>query len=555
MINLVEALHPRGGTGGSSTAVLFARYPGEERRLAAALDDDGVAWLTVPPARRHRARRAVARAGLRVSGSWLAVPPREPRTLLPLTSVTAADRALLAASALQGRLASLLARCSASILEETAPEVGLLVQRTDAPPPLAWLAEAAAGPPVAVTTAWGDPADCVVLHGTETIVKSTGVGTRRDLLREADALRTLGPTAKAAGARIPSVLYSGPAGLRIALTQTVVPGRRASDLLHARPAELPAFLESVVAWLAKWHLKSRRTRTFSARDVEQLVIAPANALAAEIPGFSGYLERLELLAGSLRDRAVPFAAAHNDLTSWNVLVESSSIAIVDWESATAEALPLWTLITSSSMQSPRPGDSRGTPPTRRAPATAPMRSSYNGLLPGHASCSASTKRPWSSRVMPRGSPTRGTRPVAFLRVLPGRSSRSCGSWPPSDRPEERSPSRPGAVPAAARRVAWRRAGSCPTAANARRATTRDPARPSASGRARGRRGRRRGLRSRPRSRASPDRPIAAVGLARAGARRGCSPRLALVGDERRDSCVRGATRRYLRGMEAPRRAG
>ena len=340
MINLVEALHPRGGTGGSSTAVLFARDPGEERRLAAALDDDGVAWLTVPPARRHRARRAVARAGLRVSGSWLAVPPREPRTLLPLTSVTAADRALLAASALQGRLASLLARCSASILEETAPEVGLLVQRTDAPPPLAWLAEAAAGPPVAVTTAWGDPADCVVLHGTETIVKSTGVGTRRDLLREADALRTLGPTAKAAGARIPSVLYSGPAGLRIALTQTVVPGRRASDLLHARPAELPAFLESVVAWLAKWHLKSRRTRTFSERDVEQLVIAPANALAAEIPGFSGYLERLELLAGSLRDRAVPFAAAHNDLTSWNVLVESSSIAIVDWESATAEALPL-----------------------------------------------------------------------------------------------------------------------------------------------------------------------------------------------------------------------
>lgn len=340
VISLVEALHPLGGTGGSPTSVLLARDPSEVDRIAATLDDDGVAWLTVPPGRRRRARVAVERAGLRVSGSWLAVPSGGPRTLLPLTSVTAADRSLLAARALQGRLAPLLARCSASILEETAPDVGLLVQRANAPPPLAWLADAASAPPVAVRAAWWDPADGIVLYGENTIVKSTGVGAGRDLLHEAEALRTLGATAAAAGARIPAVLYAGPAGSRIALTQAVLPGKRASDLLRARAGQLQRILESVVAWLVSWHLETRDVRPLTARDTEELVIGPAEALAADIPRFDRYLERLRSLAASLRDRAVPFAAAHNDLTTWNVLVESSSIAVVDWEVACAEALPL-----------------------------------------------------------------------------------------------------------------------------------------------------------------------------------------------------------------------
>jgi len=339
---LVEALHPLGGAGDSSTAVMVLRDPRPEEldRLADELDDDGVAWVTVGPGRRRRARRALARRGLSVSGAWLAVPPPSPRTLLPLTSVPGAARSKLAASALQGRLAPLLARCSASILEEAAPGVGLLVQQPDATPPLAWLEEAGAAPPVAVRTAWWDPADGIVLHGAETIVKSTRTGAGRDPLHEAGALQVLGPAARAAGARIPSVLYAGPAGRRVALTQPFLPGRQASDLLRARPAELRAVLESIVAWLTEWHRGSKHSRPLSASDVEQLVTGPADALASEIPGFSRYRERLVGLAASLGDRPVPFAAAHNDLTTSNVLVGDGEIAVVDWESASAEALPL-----------------------------------------------------------------------------------------------------------------------------------------------------------------------------------------------------------------------
>ena len=241
----------------------------------------------------------MARAGLRVSGSWLAVPPREPRTLLPLTSVTAADRALLAASALQGRLASLLARCSASILEETAPEVGLLVQRTDALPPR-----------VARRSCRRTPG-----------CRDDGLGGSRGLRRaprdgndsQVNGSRNQARPA-ARGRRLKDSRPHGQGGRGQNPLGSLLRTGRIAHCTHAdrraREARLGSLaratrgaaglLESVVAWLAKWHLKSRRTRTFSERDVEQLVIAPANALAAEIPGFSGYLERLGCLPGTPR---------------------------------------------------------------------------------------------------------------------------------------------------------------------------------------------------------------------------------------------------------------
>ena len=39
-------------------------------------------------------------------------------------------------------------------------------------------------------------------------------------------------------------------------------------------------------------------------------------------------------------RSLPFAAAHNDLTTWNILLDGTDIGIVDWEAADREALPL-----------------------------------------------------------------------------------------------------------------------------------------------------------------------------------------------------------------------
>jgi thiamine kinase-like enzyme len=39
-------------------------------------------------------------------------------------------------------------------------------------------------------------------------------------------------------------------------------------------------------------------------------------------------------------RSLPFAAAHNDLTTWNILLDGENMGIVDWEAAEREALPL-----------------------------------------------------------------------------------------------------------------------------------------------------------------------------------------------------------------------
>jgi hypothetical protein len=339
LIFLIEAFHPDGAAEGA--ADVLTRH-GSARSAPWALEElsgDAVAWVSVRPGGRRRARRRLRRAGLRVAGSWLAVPPRAPRALVPLSGTTRPVRSRIAAS-LSSRGWRAVLRLPAGLVEEIGPGVGLVVQRADARPTFAWLDATGLHPPVVVSAGWHDPAEGLLLHGEGSLVKSSRPGAGRDPGAEAAALRRLGPAARAAGAAVPRVVYAGRAGRRLALAEEVIAGERVAGLLRRRPDRLAGVLQEIGDWIAGWHEQTRVTRPFSADDLERFVLAPMRAAAPLLPAGTDYADRVAELGRELVGIGLPFSAAHNDLTTWNVLFGSGGLAIVDWEAAEPEALPL-----------------------------------------------------------------------------------------------------------------------------------------------------------------------------------------------------------------------
>jgi hypothetical protein len=338
---LVEALHPDGAAAVPSDVIISRdASQGAVRRLADALAPNSIAWIAVRPGGRRRARRRLRRAGLRVSGSWLALPLRSPRALVPIEGVSSTIRSTIGGSLPVARRWRVALRTAGTLLEEAVPGVGLVVQTSDSKPALAWLADVGSAGPVAVSSGWHDPGEGLVLHGTRVVVKSSRPGARRDPSLEGAALRQLGGAAREAGALVPDVLYEGTAGRRLALAEAVVPGNRAAELLRERPARLASFLGEVAEWLARWHEGTRLPRPFSDVDIERLVLAPGRAVAPLFAGGQDYVDRLAELGRAHVGRTMPFAAAHNDLTTWNILIGSGRLAVVDWEVAEREAPPL-----------------------------------------------------------------------------------------------------------------------------------------------------------------------------------------------------------------------
>jgi hypothetical protein len=342
-VALIEALHPDGAVDevhvdGASSTVAPSLVIGSGP--PAALAEDGIAWVAVPPGRRGRMRAELRRRGLLVGSSWLPVPRSAPRVLLPVVPASGATRRRLAVGLPGGRLVRLALGCTDRLLEELAPGIGLLAQRPGARPALAWLSESGAQGPVVVSSSWHEPAAGLVCSGERTVVKSSRSGAERDPRREAAALRELGPAARRAGARVPRVLYDGPAGRRTALVEDTLAGVRAAMILRRQPSRLDALVTQVGDWLARWHVETRVTRPFGAEDLERFILSPARALAPRLPHGAAYLERLDRLGRSLYGSHVPFATAHNDLTTWNLLVDRDALAVVDWEAAEREALPL-----------------------------------------------------------------------------------------------------------------------------------------------------------------------------------------------------------------------
>jgi aminoglycoside phosphotransferase (APT) family kinase protein len=158
---------------------------------------------------------------------------------------------------------------------------------------------------------------------------------------ELRALSRIAPLAGRAGVQVPDVLSSGEVGGVPVVLQSALAGRSAALLVKERrvtPADLQAQL---TAWLARWGHLSAQGRPLHIEDFEQRILSPAQQLAPLLIDYARYDQYLRALCSKAVGAACPLVSGHNDLTAANVLLdERGDLAIVDWEEASTDSLPL-----------------------------------------------------------------------------------------------------------------------------------------------------------------------------------------------------------------------
>ena len=141
------------------------------------------------------------------------------------------------------------------------------------------------------------------------------------------------------GIRVPRVLRHVTLNGASATVEEALHGRPAASALAAKGDEyaLP-LLTDLEQVLLHWSRASLGPPLLELR-LERETIDRAKALQPLVDAGGGYVEHLKtLLREDVGGRVV---AAHNDLTTWNILVDDTgSLALLDWDEAEAEGLPL-----------------------------------------------------------------------------------------------------------------------------------------------------------------------------------------------------------------------
>jgi len=214
----------------------------------------------------------------------------------------------------------------------------VVLRRPGARPPLAWLGalvpEAQANR-VVLVPAWREDSSTLVhvfAADGSTPVAVAKVGADE---REHEALASVAATARVAGVDVPEALALGRVGAAPVLVVRAVAGRP----LSREPARLDELVERLSAWLEAWNEATCVPRAFSPEEVRARLLEPVRELAPHLPDPARYEAWLDELCGRLEP--IPAVAAHNDLTTANVLVgPAGRLAVVDWEAARARDLPL-----------------------------------------------------------------------------------------------------------------------------------------------------------------------------------------------------------------------
>jgi hypothetical protein len=177
-----------------------------------------------------------------------------------------------------------------------------------------------------------------IAGGRPVVVGKLGLGTRSAGVGgiEGDALRRLGPSARAAGAVVPELLGLVDVGDRAASLLSPIPGRPLAERIRGRTRALAA-AERVAAWLGAW-CSTTYAKGSAASALAAEIEAPLTELESEL-GLA-FLDDVRRLASAIRDDESSLCARHGDLTLWNILVGRGRIGVVDWESALENALPL-----------------------------------------------------------------------------------------------------------------------------------------------------------------------------------------------------------------------
>jgi phosphotransferase family enzyme len=315
--------------------------------VVSRLSPIGIAYIV--PSRAIGLRRALAAGGLRSAGTLVHIPDlARSRHVVPVG--TAAERYALSGQLPMGRskrFAAALALRSPWL--STLGPTGTLLRRDPAIPLAGWLFELEGSPRPAgsvLATPSRTAAGGCVLHrfvDSEALpdaVAKVSPGAKAEL----HALSKIAPAAGQAGAQVPEVLGSGEIGGVPLVLQTALAGRSAALLIEGRqvaPADLQARL---AAWLERWGRSSAQAQALRGEHLTQRVLSPAQKLAPLVTEYARYDEYLRALCSKAVDATCPSVPGHNDLTAANVLLdEGGDLAIVDWEEASTDSLPLMDL--------------------------------------------------------------------------------------------------------------------------------------------------------------------------------------------------------------------
>lgn len=323
------------------------------RSAARSVAPDGLVYLLAPSRRRQALVRALAEAGLVREATLVHLPQLEAGRHL-----ATADR-----RALRFALTSLLApspRRRAAALALVVPGgvlpfrlragAGVVLRPPGARPLLAWVAglvPTADSSSVVLTRTWRETGGSAVVRvfersgaGPAAVAKVRPAAGERAHADELHALEAVAPGARLAGVEAPVPLSASLVGGRPVLLASAVPGRPVHTVLAGRPERARAFLDRLADRLEEWNRATCVPDGFSAPQLEERLVEQARALGGHLPEAGAYEAWLRTLAV-----AVPAVAAHNDLTTANVLAgRDGRLGIVDWESARERDLPLGDLV-------------------------------------------------------------------------------------------------------------------------------------------------------------------------------------------------------------------
>jgi hypothetical protein len=216
------------------------------------------------------------------------------------------------------------------------PSTTIVYRRPGAHPLLRWLS--ALGEPrtrcsALVAQSWREEGAAVVFRFAGAPTPDLVVKVGSEAGAEAAALRTFGASARSAGVDVPDVVADGTLGRQPMTAQTFVAGTSALETVRGSVSHAEATLRGLAGWLERWNAATVFRRAFTEEDVERLLTS-ARAVGGEVE-----LHTRRLAQASV-GTPIPVVAAHNDLTSVNVLVQEGALGVVDWSSARSECLPL-----------------------------------------------------------------------------------------------------------------------------------------------------------------------------------------------------------------------
>jgi thiamine kinase-like enzyme len=166
----------------------------------------------------------------------------------------------------------------------------------------------------------------------------TDAGGER-VAREAAALQIVASAAGVGDVEVPQLFHSTRIGTAPALVESFVDGATAATVIAGNPQRMMNLVDELARWLKHWGVATSGPAADRRAFVDATLLQPLESLAGYVP--DEFVQAVNRGASHLLTVPLKATAAHNDLTMWNVLVRADgTLGVLDWEGATAAALPL-----------------------------------------------------------------------------------------------------------------------------------------------------------------------------------------------------------------------